>query len=297
MVMTVGDRVIDAKPEYVGTLRSSSEADGAEELGRRLAGDGYLYLPGFLDRARVLDARAALLGRLRQEGFVERMVGTEAVARPGAKGQLRSDLARECAELQGVLYGSRMLSLFEGLLGESVRHFDFTWLRAIPPGSGTRPHMDTVFMNRGSQRLLTAWTPFGDIPTAMGGVAVLEGSHRSRVLQDGYADRDVDTYCADDPGAGDQASQETMIWNGVLSDDPEDLRATIGSRWLTSSYRAGDVLVFTILTAHVGLDNQSGFVRLSSDSRYQPAADPVDGRWVGPDPSAHGARSKVGLIC
>ncbi|HLI00500.1 MAG TPA: phytanoyl-CoA dioxygenase family protein, partial [Acidimicrobiales bacterium] len=217
-------------------------------------------------------------------------VGEGAAPGPQAGGGIHSEMARRCDALQRVLYGSAMTGLFEEIFGEPVRHFDFSWLRAISPGRGTKPHMDNVFMNRGTPRLLTAWVPLGDVPLEMGGVAVLEGSHRLARLQDGYADRDVDTYCVEDGPDGEW-------WNGTLREDADGLRAEVGSRWLTGSYRAGDVLVFTMLTAHCGLDNGSDEVRLSCDIRYQPASEPVDGRWVGPDPSAHGPRSKVGVIC
>jgi hypothetical protein len=67
---------------------------------------------------------------------------------------------------------------------------------------------------------------------------------------------------------------------------------------VTRDYRAGDLLVFTMHTAHLGLDNNtSDRFRLSSDSRYQPASEPADPRWVGTDPAGHGAASKQGLIC
>ena len=41
---------------------------------------------------------------------------------------------------------------------------------------------------------------------------------------------------------------------------------------------------------HGSLDNRSklGRVRLSSDARYQLASDPIDERWVGENPVAHG---------
>ena len=49
--------------QSVGLLRESSLDDPAE-LRRRLAEDGYLYLPGVLGRERVLAARMAMLKRV-----------------------------------------------------------------------------------------------------------------------------------------------------------------------------------------------------------------------------------------
>ena len=64
-----------------------------------------------------------------------------------------------------------------------------------------------------------------------------------------------------------------------------------------SDYRAGDLLVFTMHTMHSAGDNHTGRVRVSSDTRYQRAGEPVDERWIGDDPIAHGPGAKRGLIC
>jgi hypothetical protein len=45
------------------------------------------------------------------------------------------------------------------------------------------------------------------------------------------------------------------------------------------------------------MDNRSNRLRLSSDSRYQLAAEPVDERWVGEDPPGHSSAGKRGRVC
>jgi hypothetical protein len=52
-----------------------------------------------------------------------------------------------------------------------------------------------------------------------------------------------------------------------------------------------------MFTAHGALDNRTDRIRLSSDSRYQLAADPVDERWVGPHPAGHTKAGKRGVVC
>jgi ectoine hydroxylase-related dioxygenase (phytanoyl-CoA dioxygenase family) len=157
--------------------------------------------------------------------------------------------------------------------------------------------MDSVFMNRGTKRVLTAWVPLGDIDLTLSGLAILEHAHRLEHLIATYGAEDVDKYCSNRPGAEEAQKKETLLWNGALSDDPMSLREEYGRRWLTAEFRAGDVVLFTMNTIHMGLDNNSERIRLSVDCRYQPAADPADPRWIGENPSAHGARSKVGIIC
>ena len=61
--------------------------------------------------------------------------------------------------------------------------------------------------------------------------------------------------------------------------------------------RAGDMLVFSMFTVHTSLDNHSDRIRISSDTRYQLASEPVDERWVGENPPAHGPSIKQGMIC
>ena len=65
-----------------------------------------------------------------------------------------------------------------------------------------------------------------------------------------------------------------------------------------ADYKAGDLLTFNMLTVHAALDNRvPDSLRLSSDSRYQKASEPIDERWVGENPPGHGPDGKVGLVC
>lgn len=288
--------LLDTSPAAFGELRPTDPAAAAADLRQRLADDGYLYLPGALDRELVLTARRDVLKRLAHIGVVAGDDPEHAIPGPQASRQVRDEVARVSEPLQQVLYGGQMIALYEQLFGGDVRHFDFTWLRAIPPGLGTPPHGDSVFMNRGTSRLLTAWTPLGDIDYELGGLILLAGSHRLADIRHDYGSRDVDTYCSNDADADAYASGEKR-WNGSISDNPAELRQRLGLRWLTARFHAGDLLTFSLYTLHASLDNTSAAIRLSSDSRYQPATEPADPRWVGPHPSAHGAKSKHGVIC
>jgi len=291
--MTAQGRDLDRAVGALGELRRSDDAVGdAPELERRLEQDGYLYLPGYLDRDEVLRARRDILEQLANLGALA----------PGSAPQdavaaidfpqlgILSDVARRTKALMDVLYGPRMVSFYERLFGEAVRHYDFTWLRAIPPGKGTKPHGDSVFMNRGTTRQLTAWVPLGDVDVALGGLVMLEGSHRLADVRHDYGNLDVDTYCTN-------REEDQPRWDGFISDDPQTLRRDLGLRWVTGDFAAGDLLTFTAYTLHTSLDNNTDRVRISSDSRYQRASEPADPRWVGPEPSAHGPGSQQGLVC
>ena len=99
------------------------------------------------------------------------------------------------------------------------------------------------------------------------------------------------------PPPGATCASARRVWNGTFDTDPRALREQVGGRWLTGEYRMGDLLTFTSYTLHASVDNRSDRIRLSSDSRYQLASDPVDERWIGDHPVGHGPGGKRGLIC
>ncbi|MDQ3854845.1 MAG: phytanoyl-CoA dioxygenase family protein [Chloroflexota bacterium] len=290
--------LLSEAPEHWGELRRSDDIAGdVAALRARMDDDGYLFLPGHLDRELVLTARADILTRLAADGYLA--PGTplmEAVAASERRSSVRSDIARASGPLQALLYSGRMMELYRRFLGGEVLHFDYTWLRPVPPGAGTPPHGDIVFMGRGTRNLYTAWTPLGDIPVEMGGLIVLEGSHRLDRIRNHYGRKDVDAYCSNRPDAGEYASGEKW-WGGALGKNPARLRERLGGRWLTADFRAGDLLTSPMFTVHGSLDNGSSAIRLSCDSRYQLASEPADERWVGEDPVGHGPGGKRALIC
>ncbi|HYF48759.1 MAG TPA: phytanoyl-CoA dioxygenase family protein [Planctomycetota bacterium] len=288
---------LDGEPEHLGLLRDSSAiVHDAEALQGRMAEDGYLFLPGALNRDDVLAARHAITSRMFADGVMHPdRPHEEGVVRPGAGGHFRPDWAKNPA-VQRALYAGPMMEIFTRLLGGAVRHYDYTWLRTVGPGHGTTSHCDVVYMGRGTHNLYTAWTPMGDISFDLGGLMILENSHRNQRLRDTYCKKDVDTYCTNKPGVNGWSSP----FGGNLTGNANQIRRSVGrgGRWLTTEYKAGDVLIFSIFTIHASLDNRSvDRFRISTDSRYQLASEPVDERWVGETIIAHGPAGKRGRIC
>jgi hypothetical protein len=292
---------LDTSDEAFGTLRSSSDiADDFEELRARMEEDGYLYLPGFLDRDEVIEARREITRRMAESGaFLPGTDPMDAVWNPAYQNSFRADIPKNNKPLLHVIYGQRMMAFYEGFLGGPVRHFDYTWFRAVAPGPKhtTQPHCDIVYMGRGTKQLYTAWVPYTDITPDIGGLMVLEGSNHAHKLRP-YLERDVDTYCVNGRHASDiESGKRVWEWSGALSTNPVTLREKLGGRWLTAEYRMGDLLTFTMATVHASLDNHSNHIRFSSDSRYQLASEPADERWIGENPSLHGSAAKRGRIC
>ena len=77
---------LEMTDDKVGLLRESTDAaDDIPELRRRLAEDGYLYMPGYLDRDEVLAARASLTDGLAAAGVLDPAYPTiDGICKPGA---------------------------------------------------------------------------------------------------------------------------------------------------------------------------------------------------------------------
>jgi len=300
--LTSFGQTLDTSAEAFGELHNSTDlANDPDALKVRMQEDGYLFLRGYLDRDQVLEARAEITNRLAGFGLLdENHPAMDAISKPGATGVDFEPLTADNAPLQKLLYSGRMIDLYTRFLGGAVRHYDFTWFRAVPGGgNGIYPHCDVVYMGRGTRNLFTAWTPIGDVPVEVGGLMILENSHRKAEKLRNYLERDVDAYCTNYPDAAEIESgkKQWQDWDGRLSSNPVSLREKLGGRWLTTEFEAGDVLTFTMGTIHASLDNHSNRFRLSSDSRYQLDSEPVDDRWVGEKPYAHGPEGKRGMVC
>jgi len=289
---------VDTSPAAFGELRDSRDCIGdGPTLRQRALEDGYLFLPGFLDRGEVQGARHAICRALADEGAFKPGTPLDAaIALPGLEMAFRPDLANASDPLKALLYGPRVMAFFDTFLGGPATHYDFTWMRAIAPGKGSPPHCDIVFMGRGTPNVFTAWIPLGDIPLRTGGLIILEGSHKNEQLRRTYCAMDIDTACENFDGAH-QMNAGGYPGYGALSEDPHGLRQAMGGRWLTAEYRMGDFVTFPMFTVHGSLDNQSREIRLSSDSRYQLASEQIDERWVGEHPPGHGGDMVRKLIC
>lgn len=259
-----------------------------------MTSDGYVFLPGFFDTEAARRAGRAMLERCASEMLHPDRDPAELIARPGAGTVLLDDPTPLVPELAALLYGPETLTFFAGFFGEPARSFDFTWARAVTAARGTDPHCDVVFMGRGSRRVLTMWTPWCDVPVEMGGLAVLEGSHRPSEALAAYRDSDVDTYCEN---LGETPTPSYGRGGEIRGGDANQIRAGVGGRWLWTDHAAGDVIVFGLGTVHASLDNRTDRIRLSTDSRYQPSDDPIDERWVGAHPIRHGLDAQRPLIC
>jgi hypothetical protein len=271
---------------------SSAIRNNPEALRKSMEENGYLYIRGFFPRDIILEARMALLNTLEPgEIFEPGEPLADGILKQGVHPKFNDTAWKNQPALNRVVFGPEVKEFYTGFLGGTIRHFDYVWLRTMGCGHGTPPHCDIVYMGRGTHRLYTAWVPYGEVPLEVGGLMILEKSHLKAERFKNYLESDVDTSCTNIPG------HDGWKHGGQLSNNPRSLRQKFGGRWLTSEFSPGDLLTFRMDTIHGSIDNTTQRIRLSTDTRYQRADEPVDERWVGENPIAHGPAGKRGLIC
>jgi len=281
---------LDLRPESFGELlRSDTILNDTIALRERLATEGYLYIPGFFPRDLIQTARSEFLRRLRAFGGLDSShPGDEAVASGKLSAPPRG-FVTDNAPLRNVVFSQRLMAFYARLLSGECCHYDHIWTRVVGPGQGTAPHCDLVYMGRGTHEVMTAWIPYGDVSRELGGLMMLEKSHLQQERLRKYLEMDVDTYCSN---RGPYKHK-----GGWLSSNPVTLREKLGGRWLTAAFQMGDLLTFGMKMVHGSLDNHTSRYRLSSDTRYQLASQPIDPRWVGDDTEEYAEKNRIGKIC
>jgi hypothetical protein len=268
----------DVPSDMVSPLR---DADRNGNLEAQLVRDGYLLLRGVHDPEAVQAARIEIL---------QRLVEVEEIATPAVAGIATGQSKRaemhpnlgtfwrsvsEGPALRKVINGPRITQAMSDLFREPAAHFTFAWLRVMTAGRASPLHIDHPYMNRGSKALVTCWSPMGSVALDEGPLFIVEGSHNWPELREQFEGLDIDR-------------EPHRL--GHIKDNAIDLARDKGMRLLTTSFQSGDCLVFGMFTAHAAFDNgsTSGRVRVSCDTRFQPANDVMDERFSGPNPPAHG---------
>jgi ectoine hydroxylase-related dioxygenase (phytanoyl-CoA dioxygenase family) len=279
-------RTLDPAPNRLGLLTPSSPDEDMASLQRTLKEQGYLWLRGFLDRDAVLDFRAYCFANMAAAG----------IFRPGS--DPREGLSSREPE-QGALVSRRLMALvrsatYEGfcaqprlsrfmdeMLGGMSYLHKRKILRHTHPGTAvvTPAHYDLVYLRGGTDRIVTAWIPIGDVPAEMGGLVYLEGSHREGVkLETAFREKSAELS----PEERINAYNKHMTEGGWVSKNLPQMAERFDTRWLAADYAAGDVVLHSPYMIHASTTNEDphGRIRLSTDIRYQNVDDEIDARWA-----------------
>lgn len=241
---------------------------------RQLRRDGFLYLPGFLDKKDVLDVREEYFKLF--DPFVLKP-GTS--ARQGlfsGKFQFspyRHGLPGHPASLfvmsevfDRFTRTEKLHDLCKGLMEEKVSLLQRRPLRHFYNNTGIAScaHADFTYLNQGTQKILSIWIPLGDVPLEAGGIVYLKDTNDT--------DRDA-------------LRQQLNRYKRPEKDErpiTADLKAladTTGKPWMYADYKAGDIVIHTPFVIHATLDCNHEMMRLSTDIRYASVKEDHDPRW------------------
>ena len=264
-------------PELLASLTESRLSESTDELQDKFAAEQYLFLKNVFPKTQIEAVRREVFGRLFEVGEVE-ATGPEGIFTgvshrhdvPEGLGEFWKSVSQGSA-LRTVSHGPHIQEVMNRLMGEPTVAHDYLFLRPAVPGRSTHLHYDSPFFARGSDRIVTVWTAYGDIPVEQGPLLVVDRSFEFTDLVEASQSVDYD-------------SNDTPLVQ--LMQDPSQLALSRGVQLKTANFEAGDVMIFSMTLLHGSLDNCSpnGKIRLSSDVRWQPAADPVDPRYVGVNP-------------
>ncbi|MBM3213973.1 phytanoyl-CoA dioxygenase family protein [Candidatus Poribacteria bacterium] len=275
MLLRMGNRELELGGKYLGSLRESNDVVGdPSALRARLEEDGYLLIRRLHDPAKVQAARRVYLENLKAGGKLDpaRPMDEGAIAE-GQRGAFLGGVKAisHKPDFLALVEAPELMQFFADLLDGPSLTYDFKWLRALGTGDNSGLHYDIPYMGRGTLDVYTVWTPLGDVPYDHAPLALLEGSQHFEKIKETYGKMDVDR---------DHVT-------GNFSNDPIDVIDQYGGRLLTSEFQAGDALIFGMFLMHCSLNNEQKRFRLSCDTRYQRADEPVDERWIGENPIAH----------
>ena len=261
---------------------SNTLLNNAEALQERMEEEGYLLIRGLHDREAVLAARRQILEKLAAKGMLAPNtplmdgIFNPDYPEPTSTGSMGNKALTQMPAFKAVVEGTPVMNFFRQFLGGDALTFDFKWLRTAGPGAGSPIHCDIVFMGRGTQNLYSCWTPFGDVSLDMGPIVFCLASNRFEQVRATYGQADVDRD----------------LIEGHFSDNPLEIVEKFGGRWATTTFSAGDVIIFSMFLMHASLVNTSDKIRITADTRYQLAAEPADERWIGEKPKGHYAWKK-----
>lgn len=286
-------------------------------LRARLADDGYVLLRRALDPAAVRAAARCVLRALRRarpEAFARDGDASSSsspddddVLAVGARGLglLSMPEVAQLPKVRDVLEHPSLFALADALLRpdagaavsapaeapSTVITAKYKWLRAVAGGEFTGVHVDRVFLGGGGHdALVTLWIPLGAVRRVDGPIMVARGSHRSKEFKnfrETYGRSNVGADGANSGWATDDASALPGLlrkMNGRGNGSKGGNGSYPDVDWRTADFEPGDVVALGVDACHMSASNEStaggkgARVRLSCDTRWQPASKETDPR-------------------
>ena len=250
--------------DEIRELRVSNDAmNDPQELQRRIADDGYLFLRRLVNPHKMLELRREMMSVIQQVGWL--IAGTDPMDGIADINMRYTEGDNEYSAGYAEVYKNENFHRsahwpeFQDIVAKMVgapvmphpQKVARIWFPKYTEHT-TPTHQDFVHF-QGSYDNITCWAPIGDCPIELGGLAVIPESHKvERVLDHHFS-----------LGAG-----------GLIVDETE--HDEIDPVWHSIDYEAGDALFFPALTIHRALPNYTeDRLRLSLDNRYMIVGDNI----------------------
>ena len=244
------------------------------ELQRRMADEGYLFFRHLQAPDKLRELRLEMMTTIQKVGWLvhdtDPMEGIADVSTQCTEGDNEYSVGyAEVYKLESFhcsAHWPEVISMVEKIAGQEIMPHPQKIARIWYPqytDHTTPTHQDFVHF-QGSFRNITCWTPVGDCPIELGGLAIIPKSHKvNRVLDHHFS-----------------------LGAGGLVIDTED-HEEIDPVWYSTDYEMGDTLFFPALTIHKALPNYTeNNLRLSLDNRYNLIGEPIAEHMLAPhDPS------------
>ena len=240
---------------FLPMVSSNDLLDDPAALRERLDADSYLYFEQILDVEKLGAIHDGITEILFRHGMIRggkqrhRAVSISAPVREGDDEYFAvHNEIQKLESFHSMAHDAGLADVMRSVLGDTAFPHPLKVVRLAFPGNyevSTPPHQDYP-NNQGTPNLTASWIPLSDIPTSLGGLAVLRGSSKHGVLP-----------LARHLGPGNRCA---VVPTEMLEE----------CRWVTTDFAIGDVLLFPSTTVHSSLHNASDFfMRLSIDFRWQ----------------------------
>ena len=249
-------------------FRVSNDAiDDAEELRRRMNDEGYLFFRKLQNPDQLKALRLDMLEVIREGGWLKEgsdlADGVADLSRRCTEGDIKyTDVYHEVYKLESFHQSGHwpeVLEMMQKIIGDTVFPYPHKIVRLWFPQyteHTTPAHQDFVHF-QGNYETYTCWTPVGESPIELGGLAILPGSHKENAVFDHHF----------------------SLGAGALTVDTEKYPGN----WVTTNYEIGDTLIFHCLTLHRALPNLTeDRLRISLDNRYQALGHPLNEHMLEP---------------
>lgn len=232
---------------------SSPHVADADTLRERFLRDGYLFLPGLIDRDTLKSLHRQIVDICDRSKWLK--PGTnplDAIAwtLPKVEGEADYfevyDQVQRLQDFHALPHEGTLIKVMQALLGSSAFPHPLSIARLVFPDNqdwSTPPHQDFP-NNQGTPELYASWIPLSDCPAQLGSLSILEGSNHLGLLPVEFS-------------LGDGHRQSSLSAQAQSLD------------WVGGDFELGDVIIFHSLTVHRALPNNSDRMRLSVDYRFQ----------------------------